>query len=117
MKSRPAAELFGLDDWPPLLDLGPLKGAERLRRLLVAGVNLLPEIGQSLTHRRIGQRGHDRTIELSDDVLRRSLGRPNALPCRNVKSRQSGFVLRGNIWRRRRTARRCNRIGFDGPGA
>src|ERR1700722_10567241 len=106
MKSRPAAELFGLDDWPPLLDLGPLKGAERLRRLLVAGVNLLPEIGEPLTHRRIGQRGHDRTIELADDVLRRSLGRPNALPCRNIESRQPGFVDGGNIGRSRQTARR-----------
>src|SRR6516162_868513 len=44
-----------LDDGPPLLDVGLLQGAERFRGLLVARKELLPEIGEPLSHRRIGQ--------------------------------------------------------------
>lgn len=54
-------------------NLGFVEGAERLRRLLVAWVNLLPEIGEPPTYLRIGRGIHDRSIELADDVLRRSL--------------------------------------------
>src|SRR5229473_7339408 len=64
--------LFGLnagclDDRPPLLDLGFMKGAEPLRRLLFARRNLLAEVVESLVHSSVGQRCHDGGIEFGDD--------------------------------------------------
>src|SRR6266478_1201802 len=58
-----------LDDRPPFLDLGQLQPAERLRRLLLARVDVLSKIGKPATHCRIGQGFHDCGIELGDDVL------------------------------------------------
>src|SRR5260221_8235391 len=68
----PAHRSFGfdpgfLDDRPPLLDLGLLKGAERIRRLLAARHDLLPEVGEPLAHGRVGQRAHRGCVELGDD--------------------------------------------------
>jgi hypothetical protein len=40
----------GLDDGPPLLNLGLLESAQRLGSLLLAWRNTLSEIGESLTH-------------------------------------------------------------------
>jgi hypothetical protein len=57
-----------LDDRPPLLDLGALKRAERLRRLLITGENLLSDIGKLSSHARIGQCGHDGSVELGDKL-------------------------------------------------
>ena len=42
------------DERPPFLDLGLLHCAERLRRLLLARENLIPDIGKPRWHRRIG---------------------------------------------------------------
>jgi hypothetical protein len=36
-----------LDDRPPFFGLGFLESAERFRRLLLAGENILPDIGKS----------------------------------------------------------------------
>src|SRR5712691_13526185 len=44
------------DDRPPLLDLGLVLVAKRLRGLLLGRRNLLAEIGQPRAHRRIGER-------------------------------------------------------------
>src|SRR5436190_24265627 len=52
-------DVRGLDDRPPLLDLGLVVGSERLLRLLLAWRQLLALIEESLPHRRIGQRLHD----------------------------------------------------------
>jgi hypothetical protein len=41
----------GLDDGPPLLDLGLLESAQRLGSLLLAWRNTLSEIGEPLAHR------------------------------------------------------------------
>ena len=43
-----------LDDWPPLLNLGLLQSAQRFRRLLLAGENLLSEFSKSRTNWRLG---------------------------------------------------------------
>jgi hypothetical protein len=56
---RAEADLFALDvrgfeDRPPLLDLGPVVGRERLRILILARRNLLAEIGEPLAHAGIG---------------------------------------------------------------
>ena len=66
-------DVGGLDDRPPLLDLGLLQCAKRLGRLLLARENLLAKIGEPRTHRRIGQGINDRGIELGD---RRLIGVP-----------------------------------------
>ena len=42
------------DDWPPLLNLGLLQSAQRFRRLLLAGENLLSEFSKSRTNWRLG---------------------------------------------------------------
>ena len=52
-----------LDYRPPFLRLGPVKGVKRLRRLLVTGEYLLANVGQSLTHGRVGKRVYDCGIE------------------------------------------------------
>jgi hypothetical protein len=38
-----------LEDWPPFLDFGLLKGTEHLGRLLVARENFLADIGEPST--------------------------------------------------------------------
>src|SRR5258708_7347657 len=76
-----------LDDGPPFLDFGLLKRAERLGRLLVAGRNLLPEVGEQSTCRRIVQGIPDRRVQLGNDGLGRALRRPKSLPVRGVQSR------------------------------
>ena len=48
-----------LNDRPPLLDLGLVVGAERLRRLLITWENLLSKISEPRTHKRIGQCTYD----------------------------------------------------------
>src|SRR2546425_324453 len=65
-----------LDDRPPLLDLSLLKGCKRFRRLLLAWVYLLREIGEPCAHRCIGERIDDSNVKLGDYVLRRALGCP-----------------------------------------
>src|SRR5438128_2386352 len=69
-----------LDDWPPLVDLGLLEGAERLRGELLARENLLREIDQFLPDGRVGQGRHSRAVELRNDVLRGALRRPQRMP-------------------------------------
>jgi iron(III) transport system substrate-binding protein len=41
----------GLDDWPPLVDLGLLKSKKRLGCLLLAREHLLADVGEPSTHR------------------------------------------------------------------
>src|SRR5499426_2007578 len=65
-----------LDDRPPLLDLGLVKSAERLRRLLLARGDHVAELGEPLPHPRIRQGVHDRGVELGDDVCGRALWDP-----------------------------------------
>src|SRR5260370_42152756 len=86
-----------LDDRTTLLDLGLLVGAERFRRELVWRRDHLAEIGESLAHGRIAQSVNDGGVELADDVLRRSLGRPDPIPGREIESGQSGLVHGWNI--------------------
>src|SRR5215813_396492 len=60
------------DNRPPLLDVGLLNGGEGFRRLLLARHNLLPDVCQLPTRRRIGQGGRGGGIELGNHAL----GRP-----------------------------------------
>src|SRR5436190_21568716 len=69
-----------LDDRPPLLDLGLLKGGKRIRRLLVARRTIEPLVGDALLRCRVGQRLDHGRIQPGDDVLRRALRHPEAPP-------------------------------------
>ena len=84
--SHSRLDIRRLDDRPPFLDFGLVKGGERLGRLLLARRYLLADIGQSLAHFRIGERIHYSGVELRNDVLRRALGREKSKPSRNMKS-------------------------------
>src|SRR5258706_589906 len=89
-----------LDDGPPLLDLGLVQRAQRLRRLLRAREDVLAEAGEARAHLRIGQRGDDRRIELRGHVLRRRLRQPQRVPAREVELGQPRLVHRRNVGRR-----------------
>src|SRR5439155_3364892 len=77
-----------LDDWPPLLDLGLLKGAKGLWCLLRAREDFIPQFAEPLAHRRVGQSLHGSGVELGDHRLWRALRRPEAVPEGEVESRQ-----------------------------
>src|SRR5215831_1025594 len=61
-----------LDNRPPLLDFGLLKSGKRLRRLLVAGKNLHPEVAKARAYRRVRQSTHHSRIKFRYDILRRA---------------------------------------------
>src|SRR5215471_17802528 len=60
-----ASNVRGLDDGPPLLDFGLLKGAERLGRLLVRRKNLLPKVGKTFNCSRVSQGVENSPIKLA----------------------------------------------------
>jgi hypothetical protein len=62
-----------LHDWPPFLCVGLLHGGDRFRGLLLSRKSLASELGKSRLHHRIGQRLHDRRIELVNDIPWRAL--------------------------------------------
>src|SRR5712691_7269535 len=102
-------DLFGLDvrsldDRPPLLDLGLVIGGEAFRRLLLARRQLLALLGEALLHGGIGERSHDRGVELGDDVLGRAFGRPHPVPQRDRQPRHP-HLLGGRHLGRREPAR------------
>jgi hypothetical protein len=78
------ASLF--DDRPPFVDLGFVKGAERLSALLFARRDLLTELGELLACGRVFHGEAGRRTDLVDDLLGRALGRPNAVLDRHVKA-------------------------------
>src|SRR5215471_4661585 len=90
-----------LDDRPPFLDLGPLVGAECFRRELLRWRDHLAQTDETLAHGRVVQRLDNGGVQLCDDVLWRSLGRPNAVPRGEVEARQSGLIHRCNVGRLR----------------
>src|SRR5262249_32569284 len=67
-----------LDDRPPFLDLGLLKGALRLRRLLLARDNPHSKIGEPCTHGRIGRAATAAALSLSITSRGVCLGAQNA---------------------------------------
>src|SRR6516165_3690956 len=86
--TAPTLQLIG-GNWPPFLDFGPLKGAERLRSLPVTRKYLLSEVGQPRPHLRVAQGVHGCGIEFGGDILRRAVGQPKPMPLRDVEPRQS----------------------------
>src|SRR5436190_18836052 len=78
-RSRPLGmsirlDVRGLDDRPPFLNVRHQQCTERFWCLLLAWWNLLPEIDEQLSHRRIGQGNHPGSVKLRDDALWCSLG-------------------------------------------
>src|SRR5262249_39989704 len=102
-----------LDDRPPLLDFGLVKGAERLWRLLLAGKNLVPQIGKPGAHGGIRKCLNDRSIELGDYVGGRALGRPQTMPKRRIERGSSRFVDGWNLGGGCPARAGQYRIGFD----
>jgi hypothetical protein len=80
----------GLDDRPPLLDVGFLQGAECLGRKFFARRNFHSLRADALARDRLRQGIHDRGIELGYDVLRRSLRGERRKPNRKMEARQEG---------------------------
>src|SRR5258705_2199116 len=89
----------GLDNRPPFLDLCLVKSEQRLRRELLAREDVLREIDELLLDPRISKRLRGGFVEPGDDRLRRTLGRPERMPEREVEARQTGFVRRWNLRR------------------
>ena len=77
-----------------------MKGAQPLRRLLLARRDLDTQLGQVLAHGRIGERLDHGAVELRHDIGGRALGCPQAMPERQVKPRYPCFIDGGNIGRR-----------------
>src|SRR5262245_33333136 len=88
-----------LDDWPPFLNLGFVVSAERFRCLLLARINLLPEVGEPLAYGGIGKAFDNCFIEFADDVFWRAFRYPHPMPNRQVELWQSGLVDCGDVWR------------------
>src|SRR5882762_1093328 len=89
----------GLDDGPPLLDLGLMKRSKRLRRLLVTRRNFEPEIAQAMAHSRVSHRIHSSAIEGGDDSFRSAVVYPQGVPDRNVKAAPAGLAHSRHIAR------------------
>src|SRR5215218_11338581 len=68
------------DQRPPFFNLGLLKSAERLGRLLLARRDLLAKVGEALAHRRVSERIHGGRRELMNDFWRRAARHPQAVP-------------------------------------
>ncbi len=80
-RQLPALILGGLDDRPPLGDLGLLIGRERRRVLLIGREDDLAELREPVLHRRVGQRGLHRAHRAGRRLsLGRSLGGPQPMP-------------------------------------
>src|SRR5262249_22341620 len=86
-----------LDNRPPLLHVGFLNGGKGFRRLLLAWHNLLPEVCQLPTHRRIGQRGRGGGIELGNHAFGRPFGDEQPAPDRKAQLRKSRLVYRRDV--------------------
>src|SRR5215472_3745259 len=110
-------DVGSLDDRPPLRDLGPLKGAQRLSTLLLRGIGLLAGIGEPRADGRLGERIRDGAADLADDVIRRSLRRPKSEPLLEIESRQPRLVDGRYLGQRRQTAARSYGKRVDGSGS
>src|SRR5438874_7460753 len=75
------------DDRPPFFDLTLLERRQSLGRLLVAGGDIEPEIGEALLQRRIAERFNGRSVKLADQILWRALRRPEAEPAGHIEPR------------------------------
>src|SRR5262249_17167992 len=106
-----------LDERPPFLDLGLLECAERLRRLLLARENLIPEIGIPRSHQRIGQCLSGGGVEPVDYLLRRAFWREKPVPTGTGERKRQSHLAKGRDVRRLRQARVTrHRIGPYAPG-
>jgi len=86
-------------------------GLDPKRANAAARENLLCEVHEFLTDDWIGERGHCRAVELRNDFLRRTLGRPQRVPERKLETRQTRLIGGRDIG--------CERVavlGGDGKG-
>ena len=107
------ADAGRLDDRPPLLDFGLLQRGERLRRLLLAGNNIVSELLEPLAQRCVAQSFDDGGIEFSNYRRWCSFGRPNRVPHRSMERGQTRFIHCWNVRGRGQACLGGDRIGFD----
>src|SRR5215471_19902000 len=101
------------DERPPFVDLGFVKNAKSLRRLLFARGNFRSEIGDLSSDGRISKRVSDSGIKLGNDRLWRALGGPEPISKCHIEPWHTQFVGRGNLGRRRPAALAEDRIGLE----
>src|SRR5215831_11665267 len=77
------------DERPPFVDLGLVKNAKSLRRLLLAGRYFRSEIGDLSSDGRISKRFSDSGIKLGNDRLWRALGGPEPIPKCQIEPRHT----------------------------
>src|SRR5215471_7998674 len=111
---RPDPEF--LHNWPPFLRFRFHERSKCLWRLPLARENLHPKIAEPGAHRRMGQRLHDRRVELADDVSWRTLGSEKPVPTRIGKGRESHLAKGGDFRCQWQPHVACYRIGFNAPG-
>src|SRR5882724_347553 len=73
-------DVCGFDNRPPLLDLSPMMGTQRFRRLSLSRGNFVAKFRKLATHPRIGQGIDDGIVELGDYFLGRILRCPKTTP-------------------------------------
>src|SRR5262245_36020633 len=99
-------DVRGLDDRPPLLDLGFVERGKPLRRLLLARGDIEPKLREAGPQRRLSERLHHRAVELGDDVFWRPLWREKPEPSRHVESGHAALIGGRNFGNSRRALRR-----------
>src|SRR5258706_14256688 len=92
-----AFNVRGLDDRPPPRDLFLLIVGKSLRRPLLKGRYLLPDVGKSLQGSLISQYRPDGGIQSGGHVGGNTAWRPDRMPVEEVESAQAGFVDRRNF--------------------
>src|SRR5471030_2062534 len=90
----------GLDDLFSLGELFALEGAEGGGRHLLRRRQVLAEILHAAADVGVLQRRDRRSIELGDDLRRRALGRPQAVPDRDFHAGIAGLGRGRNFGRR-----------------
>ncbi len=124
-RSHPSPRLFWLvrvdvsrlDDRPPLVELGLVEAAQPLRRLLVGRRDHVTELGQALAHRWVRKRLLHRRIEPGNDLRRRALGHPQAVPERDVHAGRAHLVHRRHVGSGRPAFLRHHGVGPDRAAA
>src|SRR3954447_20294547 len=110
-----AFNVRGLDDRPPPRDLFLLIVGKSLRRLLLKGRYLLPDLGKSLQGSLIGQYRSDGCIQPGGHVGGNTAWRPDRMPVEEVESAQASIVDGRNFGRRSEAGGRCHGESFDRP--
>jgi hypothetical protein len=106
-------QVHRFDDRPPPVNFLRLEGSKGCRGLLIAYWNFLAQTSHPTLDSLVRQCINNGCIELGNDVLRRAFGCPHARPDRNVETRKTGFVHRGDVRRGGETRLGGDSVGLD----